>query len=95
MWEKVVKKAVDVEAKASLQPSFETREIDSRCPKRYKPLVYKDKDDAYWEQRDGAFYKDKKRPNPITLLLLLISLRLKLLALRNAKKRSRRRLSSH
>ena len=52
MWDEVVAKAVDIEVKASLQPPFETRKIDFRYPKGYKPLVKKDNDDAYQEQRD-------------------------------------------
>ncbi len=47
MWDKVVEKVVNAEAKANLQPPFGTREIDSRCPKGYRLLVKKDKDDAY------------------------------------------------
>ncbi len=47
VWDKVVEKAVDAKAKASLQPPSETREIDSRCPKRYRPSVKKNKDDNY------------------------------------------------
>ena len=33
----MVKKTVDVEAKASLQSPSKTREIDSRCPKDHRP----------------------------------------------------------
>ncbi len=42
MWEEVVEKAGDVEAKANLQPPFNIREIDSRCPKSYCLLAKKD-----------------------------------------------------
>ena len=47
MSDKMVKKAIDVEGKASLQPPFGTKEIDFRYLKGYKPLVKKDKDNAY------------------------------------------------
>ncbi len=43
MWDEVVKKAVNVEVKANLQPSSRTREIDSSYPRSYRPLVKKDK----------------------------------------------------
>lgn len=49
----MVEKAVDIEAKTSLQPPFETKEIDSRCPKSYKLLVKKDKDKTHQEHRNG------------------------------------------
>ncbi len=61
-------KVVDIEAKASLQPPSGTREIDSRCPKRYKPLVKKDKDDAYRKQCDEAFNRDKEKAKSHNLL---------------------------
>ncbi len=47
VWDKVIEKTVNVEAKANLQPPSGTREIDTRCPKRYRSLVKKDKDNAY------------------------------------------------
>ena len=65
----MLEKAVDAEAKASLQPPSGTRKIDSRCPKRYKPSVKKDKDDAYREQRNKAFNRDKEKAksyNPLS-----------------------------
>ena len=49
MWDEVVEKAIDIEAKAGLQPPFGIRKIDSRYPKRYWPSVKKNKDDAYLE----------------------------------------------
>ena len=61
MWDKIIEKTIDVEAKTSLQPLFGTRKINSKCPKRYKSLVKKDKDDTYWEQRDKASNRDKKK----------------------------------
>lgn len=42
----MVEKTINAETKASLQPPFGTREIDSRCPKGYKPLAKKNKDKA-------------------------------------------------
>ncbi len=44
MWEEVAKKTVNVEVKASLEPSFRTKKIDSRYPKGYKPSVKKNND---------------------------------------------------
>ena len=60
-WDKIVEKAVDVKAKASLQLPSGTREINSKCPKKYRPLVKKDMDDAYWEQRNKASNRNKKK----------------------------------
>ncbi len=57
----MVEKAIDIEAKASLQPPSGTREIDSRCPKGYRPSVKKDKDDAYRKQRNEASNRDKEK----------------------------------
>ena len=42
----MVEKVTDVEAKANLQPPFYVKEIDSKCPKGYYPLVKKVKKDA-------------------------------------------------
>ena len=61
MWDKMVEKAINIEAKAGLQPPFKIKEIDSRYPKGYKPLVKKDKNNAYWEQRNEATNRDKKK----------------------------------
>ena len=57
----MVEKAVNVEAKTDLQPPSETREIDFKCPKRYRLLVKKHKDDVYWEQCDEATNRDKEK----------------------------------
>ena len=57
----MVKKTIDAKAKTSLQSPFETRKIDSKCLKGYKPLVKKDKDNTYWKQRNKAFNRDKKK----------------------------------
>ena len=54
-------KVVDVEAKAGLQPHSMIREINSRYPKRHRPLVKKNKDNAYWEYRNELFNKDKEK----------------------------------
>ena len=64
----MVEKAVDAKAKASLQPPSGTKKIDSRCPKRYKPLVKKDKDDTYREQHDETSNRDKKKAKSHNLL---------------------------
>ena len=64
----MVKKTRDVEAKANLQPPFYVREIDSKCPKGYRPSVKKDKEDANREYRNKASKdKDKaKSPTPFS-----------------------------
>lgn len=36
-WDELVEKAIDVEAKASLQPPSMLRELDHRCPRRNRP----------------------------------------------------------
>ncbi len=51
MWEEIVEKTVDIEAKASLQPLSRKREIDFKCPKSYRSIK-KDKDEANLEYRD-------------------------------------------
>ncbi len=61
VWDKVVEKAVNIEAKANLQPLSGTKEIDFRCSKRYKPSVKKDKDNAYQEHRNEVFNKNKNK----------------------------------
>ena len=43
-WEEAVEKAVNVKAKASLQSSSITRNIDSRCPQGNKPAKKEEKD---------------------------------------------------
>ncbi len=60
-WDKVVEKAVSVEAKANLQPPSGTREIDSKYLKGYKPSIKKDKDNTYWEHHNEAFNQDKDK----------------------------------
>ena len=57
----MVKKAVNVEAKASLQSYSMIREIDSICPKRHRSSIKKDKDNAYWEYRDEGSNKNKEK----------------------------------
>ncbi len=58
-----MEKAVDVEAKASLQPFSGIKEIDSSCPKGYRPTK-KDKDEANREHRDGDKTKSTHNPSP-------------------------------
>ncbi len=61
-WEEVVKKAGDVEAKANLQSPFHVREIDSRCPKGYRPSARKDKENTYQKpQNEASKDKDKAK----------------------------------
>lgn len=44
LWEEAIKKAVDIEAKALLQPSSKTREIDLKYSWEYKPAKKEEKD---------------------------------------------------
>ncbi len=60
MWEEVVEKTGDVEAKANLQSPFYIREIDFRCLKGHRLLAKKDKEDTYWEPHNEAS-KDKDK----------------------------------
>ncbi len=60
----MVEKAIDVKIKANLQLASETREIDSRCLKRYRPLVKKDKDNTYQEHHNEISNKDKDKAKP-------------------------------
>ena len=39
-WEELVKKAIDAEAKASLQPPSILREMDQRCPRGNQPVHF-------------------------------------------------------
>ena len=43
-WKEAVKKAVNVEAKALLQSSSSTRNMDSRCPQGNRPTKKEEKD---------------------------------------------------
>lgn len=43
VWEEVIEKAVNAEAKADLESPLETKEINSRFPKYYWPSIKKDK----------------------------------------------------
>ncbi len=61
MCDKIVEKAIDVEVKANLQPPFGTKEIDSRCPKKCRPLVKKNKDNTYWKHHDETSNKNKDK----------------------------------
>ena len=60
-WEKVVEKAIDAKATAGLQPHSMIREIDSKWPKKHRPLVKKDKDNTYQKHRDETFNKNKEK----------------------------------
>lgn len=61
LWKEVVEKASNVEVKASLQLSSKTREINSRCPKGYRPLAKKEKNKA--NQEHGDKDRDKAKFN--------------------------------
>ncbi len=61
MWNEVVEKAVNIEVKASLSSPSMTREINSRCPKGYRPLVKKNKNNINWEHWDEVPNKDKDK----------------------------------
>ncbi len=62
MCDKVVEKSRDTKAKANLKPPFYIREIDAKCPKGYRSLVKKDKENTYWEHRNEASKnKDKAK----------------------------------
>lgn len=53
----MVKKTINVEVKATLQPLSRTREIDSRYPKGYKPSAKIDKDEnSYWDIEKAKFH---------------------------------------
>ena len=56
----MIEKVIDIKAKASLQPHLMIKEINFKCPKGHRPLVKKDKNNAYWEHCDEAS-KDKKK----------------------------------
>lgn len=57
----MVKKAINVKAKASFKPLFGTRNIDFRCPKKYRPLVNKYKNNIYWEHCKEVSNRVKKK----------------------------------
>ena len=56
-----MEKVVNAKTKAGLQPHSMIKEIDSKCPKKYKPSVKKDKYNAYWDYRNEASNKDKEK----------------------------------
>ena len=51
-WEEAVEKAVNAEAKALLQPSSSTREIDSKCPRGNRPAKKEEKDSGRTKSTD-------------------------------------------
>ena len=65
LWEEVIEKAVNAEAKASLQPLSKIREINFRYPKGNKLLAKKDKNNTNQENRDGDKNKAKSH-NPLS-----------------------------
>ncbi len=60
VWEKVVEKAGNAEAKANLQPPFYVRKIDSGYLKDHCPSAKKDKKNIYLESCNEV-YKDKDK----------------------------------
>ena len=59
LWEEVVKKAVNVKAKASLQPLSKTREIEFKFLKSFNLSAEKYKDKAmqkYWDRDKAKSY---------------------------------------
>lgn len=64
--EEVIEKAINAEAKTSLQPLSGTREIGSRCPKGYRLLPKKKKTKLVESIRIGA----KIKLSPTTFRLL-------------------------
>ncbi len=65
MWEEVVEKTGDVEAKVNLQSLFYVREIDFRYPKGYRSSAKKDKVNIYSEPCNKAS-KDKNKAKSYT-----------------------------
>ena len=67
MGKEVIEKVVDAKTKAGLQPHSMMREIDSKCPKRHKPSIKKDKNDAYWEHYyEASKDKEKAKSHPLS-----------------------------
>ncbi len=62
----MVEKAVNIEAKVSLQLPSKTRKIHSRCPRGYRLLVKKDKDDANRKHQDGDKDKNKAKSHNLS-----------------------------
>ena len=60
MWDEVVEKTGDREAKVNLKPSFYIKKIDFKCRKCYCLLIKKDKENANREHHNKAFNKDKE-----------------------------------
>ena len=72
----MVKKTVNIEAKASLQLPFRIKEIDSRYPKSYRPSIKKDKKyKANWKHQN----RTKIKLSPIISFLRINSFKSKLL----------------
>lgn len=64
-WDELVEKAIDVKAKASLQPSSMLRELDHRCPRGNRPThttVAKSQAPATKDLRDEPTDKAQNRP---------------------------------
>ena len=60
----MVEKAVNIQAKASLQPSSRTRKINSKCPKGYR-LLAKNKEDEVSQEHQNRDKNKTKSYNPI------------------------------
>ena len=65
----MVEKTGNVKAKTNLQPPFYVKEINSKYPKSYCPLIKKDKKNTYWKPYNEASNKNKdkaKSHNPFS-----------------------------
>ena len=63
----MVEKAVNAEVKTGLQPHSMIKKINSRCLKKHRPLVKKDKEDIYWEHCNKASKdKEKAKSHPLS-----------------------------
>lgn len=64
----MIEKAINAEAKVSLQSLFKIKNIDFQYLKGYKSLIKKNKNDANWKHRDKDKDKDKaKSYNPFSV----------------------------
>ena len=62
----MVEKAIDAKAKTSLQLPFGIKKIDFKCPKGYKPLAKKEKNETSQKHQNRDKDKDKtKFHNPL------------------------------
>lgn len=70
-WDELVEKAIDAEAKASLQPAFILREMDQRCPQGNRladATMAKTQATGTWDPRDKPFASvedTSNKPEPL------------------------------